>query len=294
MNINSWRYCLRQSRVSLARNFWLAVVAAGIIAISLATLGGFLLVVVNFGEFRSSMDSSVEIAVFLTDDADVEAVRSALLSLEGVRDCVFVSKEDGLKEFSRAMGDMIVLTGLDGENNPLPDLFRVRAVQAAQVPTLAARAGSIPGVELADYGEELISRLLKITGWLNALFLGISVLLAMGSIFLIVTAIRLSVLARQEEIGIMKYLGASNWFVRFPFLLEGMAIGWTGTLAAVAALGGAYYWLAVSLLQDSLGFFMQPVTDAGRLFPLFAGLIVAGTIMGALGSFLSVRKYLKV
>jgi cell division transport system permease protein len=183
---------------------------------------------------------------------------------------------------------------LEGESNPLPNLIRVRAGQAELVPDLAREIQGYPGVELADYGEELVGWLVRVTRWLNTLFLGASALLAFGAVFLIVTIIRLSVMARHEEIGVMKYLGASNWFIRFPFLLEGTLMGWFGTLFATVSLGFIYYRIAVSLQREALAFFLQPVTDAQRLVPIFAGLLIMGTLMGCIGSYLSVRKYLRV
>ena len=294
MKINSLKYCIRQSYVSITRNFWLAVVTAGIIAVSLAALGGFLLVAVNAGNIIQDFESNVEINVFLDIDADADAVQLKLDKLEGVKSYSFVPKEQGLEEFGRVMGDRIPLSGLEGENNPLPDMFRVRVQEAELVPALAEEIQAFPGVELADYGEELVGMLLKVTGWLHKFFLGVSVLLALGAVFLIVTTIRLSVLARQDEIGIMKYLGASNWFIRFPFILEGLVMGWMGTVTAVTALGLVYFRLASILQRDALIFFLQPVTDLGKLFPLFAGLLLLGTLMGGIGSFMSVRRFLRV
>jgi len=111
---------------------------------------------------------------------------------------------------------------------------------------------------------------------------------------LIVTTIRLSVVARQDEVGIMKYLGASNSFIRFPFLLEGVVIGWTGTLFAIVALGLGYEQLATSLQQEALTFFIRPVTDPALILPIFGGLLLLGTLMGGIGSIVSVRKFLRV
>lgn len=294
MNKYAVKYCTRQSFLSLARNFWLAVITAGMIAISLAILGGFLLMAVNVNHFIRNLESNVEISVFLGDGANVESIRSNLDTLDGVEKYMFISKEQGLEQFSQTLGDNSLLSGLEGENNPLPDMFRVQVTQAELVPQMASEIQTFAGVEVVDYGEELVGRLIQVTRWLNTLFLVLGTLIALGAVFLIVTIVRLSVLARQEEVGVMKYLGASNWFIRFPFLLEGMVMGWTGTLVAVLAMGLAYYRLASSLQQEALTFFLQPVTDIARIFPIFAGLLVLGTLMGGFGSFISVRKYLRV
>lgn len=293
MKLNAIKYCLRQGVVSLRRNFWLALVTAGMIAVSLAILGGFLLVALNVGQILHGIAGNVEVSVFLRDDADPEQIRTRLAGIDGVREYTFVPKEQGLADFGRALGDSALFVDLAGETNPLPDMFRVRAGDSALVETIAEEMRAFPGVEFVDYGEELVARLLGITRWLNALFLVVSSLLAASAVFLIVTIIRLSVLARQEEIGVMKYLGASNLFIRAPFFLEGMVMGWAGALAAAAVLAAAYHRLAFSLQREALIFFLQPVTDVEKLWPVFAGLLVLGTVMGGFGSLVSVRRFLR-
>lgn len=294
MNFNSFRYCLRQSRDSLKRNFWLALVTSCIIAVSLMILGGFLLLAVNVTQVMRDVQANVEICVFLYDDADKDRLAGELQQLEGVEAVRFVSKEEGLSEFSRSLGDEALLAALQGENNPLPDVFRVTATAAELVPSLAQAIRRLEGVEMAEYGEEFVGELLKITGWVNRLLVVTGLLLALGAVFLIVTTIRLSVMARREEVGIMKYLGASDWFVRFPFLLEGLAIGWLGTIVAASALAAVYGKVAAVLQQDAFAFFLRPVTSPEQLLPVFAGLILLGTCMGSFGSLISLRKFLRV
>lgn len=294
MNMSALKYGLRQSILSLRRNLWLATVTAGIIAISLAILGGFLLLAVNAGQMLRTIETNLEIAVFLEDGINPATIRQQLAEHALVQGYIFVPKEQGLEEFSRILGDQALLAGMEGENNPLPDLFRVRVRDAQSVATLAADLRTFSGVEAIDYGEELVGRLIMVIHWINRLLLGMSGLLALGAVFLIITTIRLSVVARQDEVGIMKYLGASNGFIRFPFLLEGVAIGWTGTLVATVALGAGYTQLANSLQREALIFFIQPVTDPARILPIFGGLLLLGTLMGGIGSIVSVRKFLRV
>ena len=117
------------------------------------------------------------------DGADVADIGDRIIRLEGVEEVRFVSKDEGLVEFGKSLGDEELLAGLEGDANPLPDVFRIKAVSADIVPQLAEEIGAIEGVEFADYGEELVSRLLNLTGWLNTLFMGISVLLALGAVF---------------------------------------------------------------------------------------------------------------
>src|SRR5690554_4664505 len=109
MNINSFKYCVRQSSVSLKRNFWLAIVTACIIAVSLAILGGFLLMAVNVGQFVTDVEANVEIGVFLHTDANVEKVGEQLSALEGVDSITFVSRDEGLDTLAESLGDPALL-----------------------------------------------------------------------------------------------------------------------------------------------------------------------------------------
>ncbi|HPU01216.1 MAG: ABC transporter permease [Firmicutes bacterium] len=294
MLINYLKYCYRQAVISLSRNRWLALVSASMIAVSLAILGGFLLAAVNANQAMQNIQSNLEIVVFLEEGAEISTLERKIEQLEGIVHCTFVDKHTGLQEFGRSLGDEALLAELAGEHNPLPDIFRVRAREGELVPLLAGQIEQFPGVEAVDYGRELVQTITGISRWLYWISVCISALLAVGAIFLVGTTIRLSVVIRQEEIGIMKYLGASDWFIRLPFLLEGLTIGWTGTLAAVVALGLAYYQFAALLLEKSPLFFLQPVTSPGMLAAIFGGLLLLGTAMGGLGSVFSIRRFLRV
>ena len=294
MNRYAFRYCMRQSVQSLSRNSWLAIITSGLIAISLAILGGFLLLTINVNQFIHNVESNVEISVFLNEGVNPADVEQKLNTINGVVGHTFVSKEEGLTEFAKTMGDPTLIRDLEGENNPLPDLIRVRVKEPEQVASVAEAIKLYPEVEMVDFGEELVTRLMQITSRLNSIFLMLGISIALGAVFLIVTIIRLSVVARQDEVSVMKYMGASNGYIRFPFLMEGMVMGWTGTTVAIVVLGLLYAQLASSLRQDALTLLFQPVTDIARLLPIFIGLMVVGTLMSGFGSFISIRKYLRV
>ncbi len=294
MLLNLLRYNFRQCFISLSRNIGLALASMGIIAISLIILGAFILVAVNMEQMASGLESSVEVAVFLEDDAEEEAVEEELRHLEGVESYTFVSRHEGLEDISRELGDEDLLSEVEGEHNPLPDAFRVSALDAEIVPELAAQIENFTGVEKTDYGGELLNWMLRFGQWVNIISVGVALILIAAAVFLIVTTIRLSLLSRQEEVGIMKYLGASNWFIRFPFLLEGMIIGLVGTLVSVIILVLVYYNLASYLHDLELVFFWRPVTEPAILIPIWVGLLVLGTLIGGMGSLFSLRKFLKV
>jgi cell division transport system permease protein len=293
MNINSLRYSLRQGVVSLRRNALLVLVTTSMVAVSLAILGGFMLLSANVRQMVRTIETNVEIAVFARMDADANALRARLEQVPGVSEIVFVPRAQGLRELGQSLGDPELFQVFTAQNNPLPDVFRLRVQAADQVSSVADAIRAINGVDAVDYGEELITQLLAFTRWVSGLLVATSALLGLGAIFLVIAIIRLSVIARQEEIGVMKYLGASNGFIRLPFVFEGTVMGFCGALLASFALWALYDSLVGSLGEMALPLLLTPVTGVVQLGSVFGTMLVLGTLVGALGSLLAVRKYLR-
>ncbi|RPF49403.1 cell division protein FtsX [Thermodesulfitimonas autotrophica] len=290
-----WRWW-REAFVSLFRNGWLAASATGMVLVSLFLLGFVSLFALNAAHFSRLVENQVEVAVFLQDNLAPDLVRQLgreLRQIEGVAQVTFVSKEEALAKLKRDLGDKSgLLSGLE-EQNPLPDSFRLRPKDAAAVPLIAKEAAALPGVEKVRYGEGVVEKLVKITNSVRLAALALVALFGLAAVFLIVTTIRLSILSRQEEIGIMKLLGATNWFIRGPFILEGLIIGTSGALLATAILYWGYAALVGQIEQAALIFF-QPVTEKAVLLPVFGAIFGAGLILGALSSALSVHRFLTV
>lgn len=293
MNANSLRYSLRQGVVSLRRNALLVLVTTSMVAVSLAILGGFMLLSANVRQIVRTIETNVEIAVFARMDADVNALRGRLTEVQGVSEVVFVPRAEGLRELGQSLGDPDLFQVFTAQNNPLPDVFRLRVQTADQVSSVAEALRNINGVDTVDYGEELITQLLAFTRWVSGLLVATSALLGLGAIFLVVAIIRLSVIARQEEIGVMKYLGASNGFIRLPFVFEGIVMGFFGALLASFALWLLYDALIAGLKGMALPLLLHPITGLAELGVVFGTILVLGTLVGASGSLLAVRKYLR-
>lgn len=293
MRLNIFIYYFREAFHSILRNSWLSVASIGVVAVSLLILGSSLLLVLNANNIADNLESSVEISVFLKDETtpeEVEELEDTLGALPGVAELKFVSKQEALEEMQDNFGEQKdVLAGLE-EKNPLPDTFRVKTQTVEQVVPLAREMAVYPQVDQVRYGQGVVEKLLDLSRWVRTAGLVTMVLLAIAAIFLIATTIRLSVFARRKEIGIMKFLGATNWFVRFPFLLEGMFLGLAGALLAVGAVYYGYLSL-IRNIQISLPF-MQLVTDRSLLMPMLEGLLVLGLAFGAMGSLISLRKFL--
>jgi cell division transport system permease protein len=264
-------------------------------AISLMLLGCAWVVVINADYIAVAMESELEINVYLRSDADTNRaveLKQAFELMEEVASAVFVSKDEGLKTLNQRFGQTVnLLEALEGDN-PLPDMFRIQAKEAEGIPALAEKIRRMAGVDTVRYGQGMIERLLKATRWARLAGVFVVAATALAALFLIATTIRITVFSRREEISIMKLVGATNWYIRWPFFLEGMMIGLLGAALATLALH-IFYGRTVQYLTESLNF-IPIMTEESVMLEVYRSLIVFGTCLGALGSALSVRRFLKI
>lgn len=294
MKLRTVGYYFGQSFKGLRRSGWLTAAAVATVAISLFLLGLFVLLVLNVNLIIHALESEVEAAVFLKPDAPREVLpelEAALRRLPGVREVKLVPKEEGLRQLTEQFGAEHDLLRAMGGKNPLPDYFRVRTTRPEDVPLVARAAEKLRYVEEVRYGQGMVERLFQLTRWLRFLGTAVIVLLGGAAVALVAIAIRVTVFARRREISIMKYVGATDWFIRWPFFLEGMFLGLFGAIAAGFALQTSYAML-LPRLRASLAFL--PLVPASEVWQLVGGLIVAGLILGSLGSLISVRRFLQV
>jgi cell division transport system permease protein len=281
--------------LGLRRSGWLTVAAVATVSISLFLLGLFVLLVLNLNLIVSSLESEVEAAVFIRPDAPREVLpelEAALRRLPGVKEVILVPKEEGLRRLAEQFGPQHDLIKALGGNNPLPDYFRVRTTRPEDVPTVARAAEKLRHVEEVRYGQGLVERLFQLTGWVRVLGTSVIVLLGAAAVGLIAIAIRMNVFARRREISIMKYVGATDWFIRWPFFLEGMFLGIIGAGIAGLSLHAAYSVL-IARLKVSLAF-LPLLTNPGQVWELVAALVLGGLVLGSLGSLISIRRFLQV
>jgi len=294
MRIKTISYYFREAFQSVIRNSWISIASIGVVAVSLLILGCSLLLVMNANNIAANLESSVEISMFLKDKTTPDQVKdleNKIRAMPEVTQVVFISKQQALEEMKDSFGDKKdILSGLE-EKNPLPDTLRIKTITAGQVAPLSGELELFAQADQVRYGQGVVEKLLVLSRWVRTAGLATMILLGVAAVFLIATTIRLSVYARRKEIGIMKFLGATDWFVRFPFILEGMVLGLAGSLIAVLVVYFGYLSL-IGNIQLSLPF-MQLVTDLDLIRPLMGGLLVLGLAIGAAGSLISMRRFLK-
>jgi len=294
MKLRTAGYFFRQAALSLWRNIWMSLASVASVAISMFLLGAFLLLVFNVNYIAANLQSNVEIAVFLQVDTPRQVayqVRDQVKAMPGVTEVTLVPKEEGLKQLSQQFGGQEELLEATGGVNPLPDYLRVRVAVPETIHEVARAIANLPGVEKVNYGQEVVERLFAVVRWLRWLGAGIIFVLGLGALFLIIITIRLTVYSRRREISIMKYVGATDWFIRWPFFLEGLFLGLVGSGCAALTVYTGY-----NLLLTRAGaalVFIPLLNDRGLLLNSVLSLVAGGALVGALGSLLSIRRFLK-
>ena len=296
MKLRTVGYYFKQTFSSIIRNFWMSLASIGTVAITLFILGAAFLLTINASFIASSVESDVEINAYLESSlsyTQAKEIANSLETMSGVANIEFVSKDKALKglkeDLSEGEGEVI---GALGGINPLPDSYKIKATEPTQVSQLALKIEGIAGVESVRYGQGVVETLFKVTKWVKRAGLVVMAALFLATLFLISTTIRLTVSARSREIEIMKFLGATNWFIRWPFLLEGIFLGLLGSAIAVLIITFGYTAI-IDQVQNSFTF-MPLKDDTNTYLFLLEGLIGIGVIIGALGSMFSMHKYLKV
>ena len=295
MKLRTSEYFVQEVLRSLRRNNWMSFASIGTVAVSLFVLGVFLLLVLNMNRMASSLESQVQISVYLEDglkDGDRKDIASDIEALQGIESITYVDKDEAKMRLEERLGDQRYLLDALGDKNPLPDSFEVVVKSPDLVETAATAIARMDGVEEAKYGQDVIEHLFAITRLIRIFGLVLMLLLAGATLFIISNTIRLTVFARRKEIAIMKYVGATDWFIRWPFLMEGMVLGFVGGIIAAIALRSFYAAMAAKI-TDTLTFFpLMPQYPFMNYITV--ALLLAGMAIGALGSAVSLKRFLKV
>lgn len=295
MKLSTSEYFIKEVYTSFKRNIWMTLASIFTVVLSLFILGFFSIVILNLNKMADTLESQVQISVYLKDDLsqeEIDETKETLSKIEGLQDIKFTTREEAMENFKERLGDQQFLLDALDDTNPLPDSFSLTVTSPQQVKTIADTAAALDSVESASYSQDIINHLFNLTHLIRLIGVALIILLTGAAIFIISNTIRLTVFARRKEIAIMKYVGATDWFIRWPFLLEGICLGFIG--------GG----LATIFLYIVYNQITQEIYEAMAFFPLIPqhpfidyislAILVAGIIIGALGSTISLKRFLKV
>lgn len=295
MSFSTKEYFVRETYKSIRRNGFMSFASISTVAVALLVLGMFLLLFLNTNHLAQYLESQVQISVYMQDEAtaqELTATQEKLQAMPGVVQVTAVSKQEALARFRERLGDQEQLLNSLGQENPFPNSFEVQVDSGERIKMLTPLISQLPKVETAKFGQEVVEHLFQLTRILRFGGVVLIIFLAMATLFIISNTIRLTVFARRKEVLIMKYVGATDWFIRWPFLLEGMALGFFGAVLASVCVNSIYSGL-LERIHATLAFLpLLPTSPLLWYVTLF--LLVAGMGIGALGSYISLRKFLRV
>lgn len=292
---SSLGYFWKETFYSLFRNKFMAVASVLTVTLSMFILGVFLCAVLNINHMATYLENQVEMTVYLKDGLNTDqvmAVGKKLKALPDLKEIKFTNKDQAMAEFKQRLGDQQgILDAING--NPLPSSYSTSFSTPASLKNAVNIVTKYQEVDSVQYGQDIIEQLYKVAQVIRIGGIILIVFLAGAELFIISNTIRLTVFARRREIQIMKYVGATNGFIRWPFIFEGMIIGFLGSGIAAFILWEGYKVMLMEMAQAGLVFIPMIA-----LWP-FIGyitvmLLAAGIIIGILGSTISLRKYMKV
>ena len=301
--MSSFAYFIRESLKGFTRNLSTTLGSIVTIFLSLMIIGVFLVGGLVIENVVSGVENEVSIAAYVADDAsqaDIDKVDDYVRGLEGVASVTFTDKEQALENF-RSSHTTDIIDALDGQN-PLPASIDVELSDPQLVEQVAGSIWDNPTYqqirdgetksESLKYGQQTVEKLFTLTNYVRYIGIALIALLIFIAMVFINNTIRLAILARRKEIAIMRLVGASNGFIRGPFLMEGALHAFIGSLLAVGVLE-LLRNTALPKLQGALPFLSFDVS-LNMFLLIYAALVVAGLLIGLLGSALAMRRYLKV
>lgn len=279
------------------RNVWvnrlMSLASVTVLMACLVIIGLGAMLFFNINALLDTVESQNVIMVYFnegTTDQQLEEAEEKISEISNVSEYTFISKEQALEEYVASKGeDAVYLEGL--EENPMPDGYRVVVADLTQFDTTVDKLWTIENVESIRENSDIASKLVDIRQAVTTVIAGMVALLFLVSLFIIANTIRITMFSRKLEISIMKAVGATNWFIRWPFMVEGVVIGLISSVVSIGVLAGLYQGV-VYVFNDMLELF-KPIgftQYAGYIFLLFAGI---GMFTGSVGSLISMGKYLK-
>lgn len=297
MKWSTLKYLFKEGIVGLWRNRTMALASVGTIILCLLILGMSYAVGNNMDYMIEQMEAKFGVTAYLKDDIEqkeIDALKTKIENLSQVASVIYISKDDALKIFSEDNEDAN-LFAMFKDDNPLPASFEIITKDIKQQKDLVKILAGYTGIEDTIYFEDETQTFINLRNTINYVCYGILICLVIVGLLLMSNTIKLTVYIRKREIGIMKYVGATDAFIQVPFLIEGTLIGLIGSIISILVVASSYNWVStkaitmIGLLGDislvSVGMIMK------ELIPIF---IALGVGIGLIGSLFAIHKHLNV
>ena len=298
------------SLLNLKRNIWMSIIAITSTSVMLALVGLFVGVLVNTSKLTNDIENKVTINTYLaTSTADnsqtikndqgqevpnteYQKIKTELVQIDGVKSVTWSSKDEQLKKLVKTMGKS--WENISGDANPLHDTYIVKVNNPNQVKSVVAKIKKLNNIAKVNYGGETTDKIIKIANITKTWgLIGILILLFVA-VFLISNTIRITIMARKEEIQITRLVGAKNSYIRLPFIFEGLWIGILGSVIPSILIGWVYNVIYATYSQSIAAQNLALVTPGSMVTRVILIMIITSSLIGAGSSLLAMQKYLKV
>ncbi|MCL8207283.1 MAG: permease-like cell division protein FtsX [Actinomycetia bacterium] len=295
MRLRTCGYVVREAGRGLTYSGWMSLASVTIVAVALFVFAVFGVLGLNINQAAQTLNRQAEVRVFFDPGLSRSAEAGILTQVDhwpGVRSTRYFTKAQALAQLRREFPNDQDLWRLLEQGNPLYDGFDLYATRADVLPDVAKRLTHLAGIHQVEYQALVVRRLMVVTQVLRDVGYGIETLLGVATLFIIANTIRLGLFARRREIAVMKLVGATDWFIRWPFLLEGILLGLIGAGLADAAVWFGYRWVTEAAGRTLAFWPLVPATVVIRTTGMATA--VAGAAMGLLGSLWAVHRFLRV
>lgn len=289
-------YLTKEGFRNIRVNHLMSIASIAVLMSCLIMMGAAFMVIVNVNNVMSEIESQNVVMVYLKEEVRGEAItemREKITLMQNVKKCEFVDKETAFKQQLEELDTDA--TYFEGVENPLPDLFKVSVSDMTKFDKTVAELKTLDGVDSVRDNREIAQTLVKIRQTIFYVSIGVIAVLLLISLFIIANTVRITMYSRRLEINIMKSVGATNWFIRWPFMVEGMVLGAISGILSLAVVWGLYRLVQSSvssmLAMVSRGF--TTVSFLDYIVYILVAFLVIGIVSGGIGSLISIQKYLK-
>lgn len=302
MRGSSLGYLIKEGARNVYQNRMMSFASIGVLVACLLLIGCSILFSVNVANVIGFVESQNEVVAFVSDDIsdfDISNVERRIYELDNIKEVVFVSKADALEEYKVDFAEnAYLLEGLEGDENTFPNAFRIKVSDVSNLTTTVAKLQATQGIMQVNAPTDIAHTITNIKQAVNVGGFAIVLILIIVSLVIIANTIKITVYNRRKEINIMKFVGATDVFIRLPFIIEGLLLGLIAALLSYVLLWGGYTYLIEWVAQNSSSWiqgataYMMKFDDIAS--EMLIGFCVAGVGVGTIGSMIFVRKHLRV
>ena len=297
MKISTLGRHFRESFKNIARNGWMTFASISAVTVTLLLVGVFLVIMMNLNHIADNVQNDVEIKAFLdnaADDADRVSIEKDLKKISGVDTVVFSPRDKELDNLIDDLGENGDVFKPFEQDNPLRDAYIIKTKTPEDVVKVAKKIEKIELVQSVNYGQGFVENLFSFVDIARNIGLVLIAGLLFTAMFLISNTIKITIVARSKEIEIMRLVGATNSFIRWPFFLEGLWLGVFGSIVPIALISIFYSQLYTWAMPQFTIKYLEMLPTGTFILQVSIALLLLGAIIGMWGSLMSVRKFLKV